>query len=316
MMKRNILLIISMFCLFSCMSKKEVATEEVAEVGEMQWKTYAFSDSSKFCKVTMEVSLPMGDGNVEKLIRDSLMAIVAFNASHFQQTEDNHATIAPFKAKEVDDFNAFVTYYGKSLMEQISKENSAMLKEQLEYMREDSTFTPEQVAECEKDYPQWEYDMKLKHVTKDSLYITVSDDEYGYWGGAHGGVIGRGTMVFRADNGEMLRDIVRKDMVRQMQPLLKKGLKQYFTESGEKVRSDAELMQMLMLSEDAGGMIPLPSRYEPYPTAEGIVFTYGQYEIACYAAGMPCFTVSYDDIKPYLSPSFSKLMSSSEAVAE
>ena len=38
----------------------------------------------------------------------------------------------------------------------------------------------------------------------------------------------------------------------------------------------------------------------PYFTADGIVFTYQQYEIAPYAAGQPSFTLSYKDVASYL----------------
>ena len=56
------------------------------------------------------------------------------------------------------------------------------------------------------------------------------------------------------------------------------------------------------------GIIPLPKQYEPYPSADGIVFTYAQYEIACYAAGMPTFTIPYSDVQPFLSEDFLKII--------
>ena len=49
------------------------------------------------------------------------------------------------------------------------------------------------------------------------------------------------------------------------------------------------------------GVVPFPA-WTPYPSEEGLVFTYQQYEIAAYAAGMPEFTIPYADILPYLTP--------------
>ena len=48
-----------------------------------------------------------------------------------------------------------------------------------------------------------------------------------------------------------------------------------------------------------GDLIPLPS-WQPFPSKDGLVFTYQQYEIAPYAAGMPAFTIPYEDIAPYV----------------
>lgn len=39
-----------------------------------------------------------------------------------------------------------------------------------------------------------------------------------------------------------------------------------------------------------GEQIPFP-KYEPYYTEDGVCFIYQQYEIACYAAGRPTFTL-------------------------
>ena len=47
------------------------------------------------------------------------------------------------------------------------------------------------------------------------------------------------------------------------------------------------------------GIVPLPA-WTPYPSEDGLVFTYQQYEIAAYAAGMPNFTIPFTDLLPYL----------------
>ena len=47
---------------------------------------------------------------------------------------------------------------------------------------------------------------------------------------------------------------------------------------------------------------------DPYMTEQGVHFLYQPYEIAPYAAGMPAFTISYEDIKPYLTIGALKLI--------
>jgi len=48
-----------------------------------------------------------------------------------------------------------------------------------------------------------------------------------------------------------------------------------------------------------GDIIPFPA-FSPYPSKDGLVFVYQQYEIASYAAGMPAFTLPYEVVEPYL----------------
>lgn len=67
---------------------------------------------------------------------------------------------------------------------------------------------------------------------------------------------------------------------------------------GEMEITQEELDNYLFLES---GVVPFPA-WTPYPSEDGLVFTYQQYEIAAYAAGMPEFTIPYADILPYLTP--------------
>ena len=92
-----------------------------------------------------------------------------------------------------------------------------------------------------------------------------------------------------------------------MQPLLREGLKSYFAENGVKM-TDNELFENLQIGISGNDRtIPLPM-LQPFPTGEGLVFTYQQYEVACYAAGMPSFVVPYNKIAPYLTEEASRLL--------
>lgn len=85
--------------------------------------------------------------------------------------------------------------------------------------------------------------------------------------------------------------------------LLAAGLVRYYSDNGYETSWD-ELKESLFIED---GFIPLPS-WPLYPSADGLVFVYQQYEIASYAEGMPSFTVPYGDIGPYLTEEAHKLL--------
>ena len=56
-----------------------------------------------------------------------------------------------------------------------------------------------------------------------------------------------------------------------------------------------------------GEIIPLPAN-QPYLTPKGVAIEYKQYEIACYAAGMPSFVIPYDKARPFMTPEAKALL--------
>ena len=107
----------------------------------------------------------------------------------------------------------------------------------------------------------------------------------------------QGGLTFDKKDGSLVEHLVDRAKAADIQPLLVKGIIDYFSDAGFKVSAD-QIHEYLSLDGDA---IPLPA-WEPYPSEKGLEFIYQQYEIASYAAGMPSFTVSYDDIAPFLTP--------------
>ena len=108
----------------------------------------------------------------------------------------------------------------------------------------------------------------------------------------------------------VVNQFVDTTRVADMQPLFISGLKEYYTEAGDESMTTAQLFERLQLPFDGPkNQIPLPAGL-PCPTSEGLLFCYGQYEIACYADGMPAFVVPYDKIKPFLSKDATQLLQS------
>ena len=56
------------------------------------------------------------------------------------------------------------------------------------------------------------------------------------------------------------------------------------------INTNDELMERLMLRDNTSGEVPFPST-DPWITADGVVFCYPSYEIACYSDGLPTFTI-------------------------
>ena len=104
-------------------------------------------------------------------------------------------------------------------------------------------------------------------------------------------------MTFDKANGLLVEKFLDPASLDEIQPLLRKGLTQYFADEEMEI-SPEELDNILFLET---GIVPFPA-WTPYPDEGGLVFTYQQYEIAAYAAGMPNFTIPYDDLLPYLTP--------------
>lgn len=144
----------------------------------------------------------------------------------------------------------------------------------------------ERGIECSTDY-------SFKQVWESEKLITFLCTVYWYGGGAHGstGITG---MTFRKSDGHRFgKEIFRTDA--ELQAELNSGLKKYF-----EVSTDEELDENLMVDELHGASyLPMPSS-APWIEKDGIHLMYGQYEIACYAAGMPAVVIPFDNAEKYL----------------
>ncbi|MBQ8969603.1 MAG: DUF3298 domain-containing protein [Bacteroidaceae bacterium] len=136
---------------------------------------------------------------------------------------------------------------------------------------------------------------KVYETDKVVTYVFSTEE---YSGGAHG--IGSVSGVtFRKSDGRR----VGLDMLREcdLSEEVKEGLMEYF-----EVKTDKELEENLM-GVDAD-LIPMPET-RPYFMDGGLVFVYQSYEIACYAAGRPSFTIPYEKLRPMLNVTGRRLFS-------
>ena len=288
----------------SCTNKTaETAESENPFTYPLEIENYTFSDSSRYANISIKVALPVAKDSVSQVIRDSLVNIIGNSIRSYQgsQMEDTKPLIAKYNGDEKDAKSVF-DYYRKEVSKMLNSQAKEDYDEKIKYWEEDTTLTEEQRKEYKESVAPWDYSMEVTKTSEDSTYVVFYDSEYSYIGGAHGGVFGFGGITFRFSDGSIVKDFLKDNAVKDMQPLLKKGLKEYFNENAdEKITTDQQLMEQLMLPDESKGLIPLPA-WTPSPDekGKGLVFTYQQYEIACYAVGMPSFVLTWEELKPFL----------------
>lgn len=145
-------------------------------------------------------------------------------------------------------------------------------------------------AHLQANDPDQTQEFSISKVYENSKLVTFVISGYDYpCGAAHGMPYNFGATFRKSDGKEMGKSLVRKNA--KLNSLLKAGLKKYF-----EVNSDAELRECI--SEPLKSL-SLPGS-EPWVEKKGVVFMYGAYEIAPYAAGMPYAVIPISKILPYL----------------
>ena len=255
-----------------------------------------FEDSTAHADLSIKAELPVpGQGAVSERIRMALVEVMDEQLSHLGTYEENR--LFPAFDGRADDTDALMEYYRSKALEAIGKQAQEDYDERVASIEENDGLTDEERAEILSDMPGWEYDFSLLKNRETDRYVVFLSEDYVYLGGAHGGIIGRGGLTFDKKEGLLVERFLDPACLDAIQPLLRKGLTDYFKDGDMEITPE-ELDNVLFLES---GTIPFPA-WTPFPGENGLVFTYQQYEIAAYAAGMPNFTIPYDEILPYLTP--------------
>lgn len=305
-MKTKLLFLITAVSLsFASCGNKNAETAELENefAYPLEIENYTFSDSSKYANISIKAVLPVAKDSVSQVIRDSLVNLIGNSIRSYQgsQMEDTKPLIAKYNGDE-KDAKSMLDYYSKEVSKLLNSQAKEDYDEKVKYWEEDTTLTDEQRKEFKESVTPWDYSMDVTKTSEDSTFVVFNDTEYAYIGGAHGGVFGWGGITFRFSDGSIVKEFLKDNVTKDIQPLLKKGLKEYFNENAdEKITTDKQLLEQLMLPEESKGLIPLPA-WTPFPDekGKGLVFTYQQYEIACYAVGMPSFVLTWEELKPFL----------------
>jgi hypothetical protein len=135
-------------------------------------------------------------------------------------------------------------------------------------------------------------DIKFKKLQETDRYVTYLYTQEGYSGGAHGWYLMEGQTFRKSDGRRIDYDIFRTESMDELADLVKDNIFSQFFDS------DAREMENLLTMEN-NDYFPLPQS-APIFREDGVEFVYQQYEIACYAAGMPACVISYDLLEPFL----------------
>lgn len=190
---------------------------------------------------------------------------------------------------------------GNLVIKKYCKDNFAYLKSQMKDLKD---------ADPRAD-ANMSYDIRLNKEAETDSYVTYHCFSYVYLAGAHGSTFERSFNIVKA-TGKKLSQVVDTARVKDLQPILRKGVLSYLnqqsgnesqTENEEQI-TDAQLNDYLFIEN---GIIPLPSS-SPYLAKDGVHFIYQQYEIGPYVMGLVSFTVPLEKIKPYLTGEAQKLL--------
>lgn len=267
----------------------------------METVLYHRADSSACAFMTMDAELPSGSGKVDARVREELSGVIDGILSHITSYEDERF-FEPYPG-DAGDTEAMLDYYRQGAFSVIARMSQQDADERAAYIMEDPDFTAEEKEQFLKDFPRWEYEFGLEKIDDTERYVVFRSMDYIYMGGAHGGVTGEGCLTFSKKDGSRITRFVDASRADEMQPLMIEGLLGYYAGNGYDTTWD--LLKESLFIED--GFLPLPS-WPLYPTADGLCFTYQQYEIASYAEGMPSFVVPYAGIEPFLTPEAKALL--------
>lgn len=289
------------FALVSCGSKS--TAEEKTCTFPLEMEKFAFEDSTKFADVDIKGVLPVAKDSVSQAMRDTLLAIIGHSVNYcdignISDETETTTVLAPYSG-DTKDAKAVFDYYGKAAMKIVNKGALNDYNEMKRYEAEDTTRADAEnpMPTVDETFQSWEFYIETSKIYEDSTYVVFNNQVETWYGGAHPNTT-NDAITFRFSDGSRVTEWFKDGVTKAMQPLLKKGLKQYFKEGEQPVSSDEELFENLQLPDD-NNIIPLPA-CPPSPDANGLVFTYQQYEIACYAVGMPSFTLTWEELKPFL----------------
>jgi hypothetical protein len=268
--------------------------------GPIALESRQYADSTAHSYLKMDVELPLPAGKAAAEIRRQLVDVMDEALSHIDTYEEARA-FPPFDG-DANDSESLFSYYESRALESIGAVSDAEARERAEAILEAEDLTDEEKQMYISRMPGWGYEFSLKKMGETDKYVVFDSENYMYRGGAHGGIIGAGPMTFRKKDGARITDFFLPDCLPELQPVLTKGLAEYFREPME--GTGLKFLDYLNLKD---GLIPL-SEWAPYPAEDGLHLIYQQYEIGAYAFGMPSCTLPWEDVEPFLTPEAKALL--------
>lgn len=275
----------ALMALAGCTSRVAKSGTAAAEQDSVQQTAAFVTDSIAYCeqkdstlKCSVVVDYPSGDDSLSVGVRRYVAGELARLFLPTMQEEDEPAAV--FKGAK-EDGKALVDFYGKL--------NFGYLKAQYAELKD-------------LGIAGLSYDLSIRKTGETDLYLTYETSCYVFLGGAHGSAVCYPVNIVRS-TGKVLAATVDTLKQKALQPILRRGVKEYISKAENRKIKDRDLQNMLFVEH---GIIPLPATV-PVLTPEGLRFVYQQYEIGPYALGMVEFTVPYADVKSCLTKEAAEL---------
>ena len=275
-------------CMTGCKAGQKNTTNEGQEMEnsasaeeELAADSIVFSENGEGYTCSMKIDFPQGDGKLDEGIRNFLNSALG----DFAGCDNPDKPKAEYKGDK-NNGKAMLDFYGKQRSKDMKEEYKSLLE----------------LNEGAEPPASFSFDGNIRLKEKAAKYVTYSIDSYVYLGGAHGSSVSREVNIIR-ETGKVLTESVDTTKTKELQPILRKGVIDYFKDCGEDV-SDDKLNDMLFINDNT---IPIPA-CTPALTNQGLKFIYQQYEIGPYALGMVNFTVPYDKIKKFMTGEAAKLI--------
>lgn len=147
---------------------------------------------------------------------------------------------------------------------------------------------------------RYSYQGTIDRILATDSVVTFTSSIYIYTGGAHGSTLVNAATFRASDGSQTGYGIFNQDDLPELTQMVKEAVSKQYFETGDDFKMDDAL---IIDPQD----FPLPA-VAPYFTENGLTFVYKQYEIACYAAGLPTCTIPYAEIAPLLTPAAKKLI--------
>lgn len=233
-------------------------------------------DSSLQCKIV--VDYPTGNDSLSLAVRNYVAR--ELGNSYLPNVNGSGAK----KYATYANGKVLVDYYGKGTLD--------YLKNQMAELR----------GAGASGVPGMSAEIDIRKTADNDRYVTFESTSYSFLGGAHGSSTNHSVNIAKT-TGRVVECTVDTLRVKDMQPILRKGVLSYLRSQGDKEINDNNIADYLFIDN---GIIPLPST-TPFLAGDGLHFVYQQYEIGPYAMGMVTFVVPYAEAGQFMTAEAKRL---------
>ncbi len=236
-------------------------------------------DSTLECAIS--VDYPQGEDSLAVGVKNFIARELAAAYMPRERT-DEEAILRKYPTYKgsVANGRQVVDFYGKGTMQ---------------YLKDCRKETEEYYTNMD-DIPLLYQQVRIDMSEETPTYVTYGVTDERNMGGAHGSY----NFYYVNISKRTCRPVdntVDSTRIRDIQPLLCKGVLWYLEQCGVTEVTDSTLRDYIILPED--GLIPLPA-HTPWLENDSLNFVYQQYEIASYAMGPIGFNIAVKDIMPYV----------------